>query len=66
MNDLKDLVGLPVLDGRGDQPMSELMLDEGTAMLYYSIVKGCNPSRITGAIYDVAGLISNLSRDNML
>ncbi|KAI1413029.1 hypothetical protein F5Y13DRAFT_40654 [Hypoxylon sp. FL1857] len=47
-NKLTDLLGLQVLGQCDDQPMSELILDEGTVMLDSSVIKGCSPSRVTG------------------
>ncbi|KLU90687.1 hypothetical protein MAPG_10539 [Magnaporthiopsis poae ATCC 64411] len=49
-NNLADVIGLQVL---GDEPcnshgMSELILDQGTIMLDTSLVKNCEPTRVTG------------------
>ncbi|RSL56782.1 hypothetical protein CEP54_008650 [Fusarium duplospermum] len=53
-NNLTDLLGLQVLTARGEQSMSELILDNGTIMLDTSVIKGCTPYRITGWSFEVA------------
>lgn len=47
-NNLRDLIGLQVLDQCGEQSMCELILDEGTVMLQADVIKNCKPSRVTG------------------
>ncbi len=53
-NNLVDVIGLQILgDGScNSHSMSELILDQGTIMLDTSLVKNCEPTRVTGWSFD--------------
>lgn len=55
-NDLAGLIGLQVLgDGaRNNHGMSEFILVQGTIMLDTSLVKNCQPTRVTGWTFETS------------
>ncbi len=52
-NNIADVIGLQVLeDGPcNSHGMSELVLDQGTIMLDTSLIKNCEPTRVTGWLF---------------
>ncbi|KAK3375783.1 hypothetical protein B0T24DRAFT_718300 [Lasiosphaeria ovina] len=53
-NNLAGLIGLQVLghEGCSNRSMSELILDDSTIMLDTSLVKNCQPTRVTGWTFE--------------